>query len=366
MNGVRNLKRQIASLSSRVSIVAGANGQGKSSVLEAVYLLATTRSFRTRDPRQAIQRGVDYVSVSGVVENSGQTPFRLGIALGRGRGERRLSVGDSPLKLADYLGLLPVLFMAGESVRMIAGNPAERRRFIDRATAAAEPTHVADLSRYGAALAQRNRLLKDRAGDRELEPWEAVLEEIGDRIVSRRIDQIESWQAELAGWPELFPEGAQATLGYRRSRGEDHQRTDDNEPGETKTRKRWVPIRGHERQVGMTLIGPHRDDMTLAVGGLDLLSHGSAGQVRAAFSALTLAQARAVKRHRSGQEPLLLLDDLDTDLDLQRCEALLIAAQEEGQVIAATSKPGMLPKIEAAVLTVRDGEIVDVTNTHGA
>lgn len=348
---VRNLVEQTLELTSGITLVTGANAQGKSSLLEAIYLLATTRSFRSREPREAIAENAAFLHVKGHVEHPSQPPFQIGISLGQGRGERHLSVGESAPKLVDYLALLPVLFQAGESVRVIAGSPAERRRFMDRVTAAADPVHVADLTRYAGALTQRNRLLRGGAPDREFEPWEQILRSLGGRVAMRRREQIAAWQQWLGAWPELFPEGREARLHYKQATGPENLLNDaaQNEA------ESWRRLRQAERKVGVTLTGPHRDDLVIEAAGKDLLRFGSAGQIRAALSALTLAQARAVRERRSGVDLLMLLDDLDTDLDAARCFALLDYASAQGQVIAATSKPEIVPRSFAAVWHVQAG-----------
>lgn len=348
---VRNLSDQTLELTPGITLVTGANAQGKSSLLEAIYLLATTRSFRSREPREAIAENASFLHVKGQAVHPSQPLFQIGISLGRGRGERHLSVGESAPKLVDYLGLLPVLFQAGESVRVIAGSPAERRRFMDRVTAAADPTHLADLTRYAGALTQRNRLLRGGAPDREFEPWEQILRSVGGRVAMRRREQIAAWQQWMGAWPELFPEGRDARLHYKQATGPENLLNDaaQNEA------ESWRRLRQVERKVGVTLTGPHRDDLVIEAAGKDLLRFGSAGQIRAALSALTLAQARAVRERRAGIDLLLLLDDLDTDLDAARCLALLDYAAAQGQVIAATSKPEIVPRNFAAVWHVQAG-----------
>jgi DNA replication and repair protein RecF len=352
VENVRNLVRQRIPLAADVVLVTGANAQGKSSVLEAVYLLATTKSYRTRDPREAIAHGADFLRIEG----QPRTAPGLATALGKKRGERVLSVAECAAKLADYLGLLPTLALAGESSRSIAGSPSERRRFMDRATAAADPSHLVDLGDFRRALLSRNQLLRSGAPDALLEPWDTVFAAAGERVSARRRQQIAAWQDRIGVWPELFPEGAATRLTYRAA-GE----------GESLL-ERLRTARPSERREGMTLVGPHRDDLALAHGGKNLLRFGSAGQVRAALAALTLAQLEQVRRTRGTEagasRPLLLLDDVDTDLDSKRLAAFLGAAAGGGQVIAASSKPELTLAGLAAhhvKLNVAGGVVSDAT-----
>jgi DNA replication and repair protein RecF len=280
--------------------------------------------------------------------SAGEDPLELACAWGRERGERLLTVGQFERKIQDYLGLLPALVLTGESLRTIAGSPAERRRFVDRAVAAADPAYVGALADYRRALAQRNRLLREGRPDREIAPWNEVLAGTGTVVTERRRRQVEVWQEDVGGWPELFPEGGTARLAYLESgsgKGREGEKIID----------RLARVRDRERRYGMTLVGPHRDDLAVDAEGRDLLRQGSSGQVRAALSALLLAQARQVRRQAGGKRPLLVLDDVDTDLDAARGAALLEAAREEGQVLAATSKPGLLNATGALVLVMEQG-----------
>lgn len=345
---VRNLRPGRTELDPSLTVVAGANAQGKTSLLEAAYLLATTRSFRSREPREAIAHGANLARVKGALSGGSPGSLEISCAWGAARGVRLLRVGEFERKINDYLGLLPALVLTGESIRSIAGSAAERRRFMDRAVAAADPAYVAMLGDYRRALAHRNRLLREARPDREIEPWNDVLDRTGSAVVGRRRRQVEAWQGDLAGWPELFPEGATTRLGYRESgsgKGREGERILD----------RLARVRDRERRYGTTLVGPHRDDLAVEEQGRDLLREGSSGQLRAALSALVLAQARQVRRQAGERRPLLLLDDVDTDLDRERCAALLDAAREEGQVLAATSKPDLVRAEGALLLEMQDG-----------
>ncbi|MBP7148069.1 MAG: DNA replication and repair protein RecF [Acidobacteria bacterium] len=333
VESVRNLAPARIPLGPDPVLVTGANAQGKSSLLEAAYLLATTRSFRARDPREAITLGAPFLGVSGGLCEPEKSPLVLRFALPRERGGRVLRVGEYDAKLADYLGHLAALVLTGDGIRSIAGSPAERRRFVDRATAAAEPAHLAGLGEYRRALAHRNHLLRAGAADRDIDPWDEVLARTGIEVAARRRRQIAAWQGDLGAWPGLFPEGGRVALRYR----------EPGPAGPTAGEKmtlleRLQRARERERRLGATLVGPHRDDLDIDLDGQDLLQIGSSGQVRAALGALVLAMARQVRASR-GTTPLLLLDDADTDLDPDRCAAQLDAAGREAQLIAASSKP---------------------------
>ncbi len=351
VQGLRNLEPQRVPLGELV-VVTGANAQGKSSLLEALYMLATTRSYRTREPRDAIAYGAEFLRLAGALPGPGREVTELAFSLARIRGERLLSVGQCTAKLAEYLALLPTLALSGESTRIVAGSPSERRRLMDRATAAADPAHLADLGEYRRALAHRNQLLRSGApgqpADAVLEPWDELVGGAGDRIARRRAQQVAAWQDDIASWPELFPEGASARLVYREA---------GHDPAGTTLAQRLAQRREQDRREGHTTIGPHRDDLRLELEGKDLFRFGSAGQVRSALVALTLAQARQVQRTRGGARPLLVLDDADTDLDPTRLTGLLEAAAREGQVVAATSKPGAPVPERAARWTARSGRI---------
>lgn len=349
VEGFRNLRSQRLPLDGPLVLLSGANAQGKTSLLEAAYLLATTKSFRSRDFRDVISHGSNFLTVGGELSFPGDSlPINLGIRRHGGRGERSLLVGQYEVKLAEYLGFLPALVMTGDTPRRAAGSPGERRRYIDRATAAAMPEQLPDLAEYGRALVQRNLLLKKGASDDELEPWDVILARAGERIAKRRVEQISAWQGEIRSWRDIFPEVDELRLGYRLSgaRG-----------GEADLLDRLRQSRASDKKTGVTTVGPHRDDFSLEIGGKSLWSFGSAGQVRSALAITTLAQARQIRNSRKEVEPLLLLDDVDTDLDTSRLGAFLEAASREGQVITASSKPELPVPPGAVRLQVRDGKL---------
>ena len=338
----RNLVDGAVDLSARLVVVEGGNAQGKTSLLEAVYAVATTRSFRTRDIRETIRHGEPEMSVRALVRQGSGAGLELGLTVRRERGGRALFVGESRVKLPEYIGLVPALALAGDSVRAMKGSPAERRRFVDRAAAAARPEHLRDLGEYRRALGHRNQLLRDAAPDAAFAPWDELLARAGERIVSRRREELVAWQAQIDAWPELFPEGGTARLSYRRAGGEDLLAA-------------LARARDTDRRLRRTTVGPHRDDLRFEVGGRDLLRFGSAGQVRAALSALTLAQVRAIRRSRPGTEPVLILDDVDTDLDAGRRHALLSAARQEAQTFASTTERGLARALDPLRLSVVAG-----------
>ena len=355
--GLRNLEPGRTPLDADLVLVVGANAQGKTSLLEGVYLLATTRSFRASRPRDAIRFGAERMVLRGEVTGPARAAVHLAMELGRERGARRLLVREYPAKLAEYLGFLPVLALAGDTPVRVAASGSERRRLLDRATAVAEAAHLADLAEYRRALAQRNRLLKDGAPDPLLDPWEEILADRGQRIAARRRALVEEWQAHLAEWPALFPEGGRASLRYvegemRGARGPAVERE--------ALREALVRGRSRDRKLGWTAAGPHRHDLALEVDGVDLLRMGSAGQARSALAVLMLAQARVAAARRGGWGPVLVLDDVESALDETRLAGLLEAARREGQVIASTAKPELVSEVPALRLVVRAGRIDEV------
>ncbi len=354
--GLRNLVPGRVALDADLVLVLGANAQGKTSLLEGVYLLATTRSFRASRPREAIRFGAEKMVVRGEVRGPGGSGFTLAMELGRSRGERRLLVREYPAKLAEYLGFLPVLALAGDTPHRVAASGSERRRLLDRATAVAEAAHLADLAEYRRALAQRNRLLKEGAPDPLLEPWEEILADRGQRIAARRRALVAAWQEHLGAWPDLFPEGGRAQLRYVEEIGGARAPEEERE----ELLGALVEARPRDRKLGWTSVGPHRHDLVLDLDGVDLLRMGSAGQARSALAVLTLAQARVAGERRGGWRPVLVLDDVESDLDPGRLAGLVEAARREGQVIASTAKPELFHETRALRLVVRAGRIDEV------
>jgi DNA replication and repair protein RecF len=323
-----------------LTVVLGPNASGKTTLLEAINLLATTTSPRAPDVTQLIRRGETFAQATGTFERD-EAEFAITVSLGEAaRFGARKSVevdGRELARSSEVIGRVQVaLFWVGD-LDVVKGPPAERRRFVNTAIGQLSRRHLDDLARYRRALRQRNEVLRAIAGGRpdgrQLAPWTRALVESGAAITADRWDYVASLAREAA--PLHGQLGAEELeVLYRPAIGDglewDEDRLADAFVEALESR------RDEELSRGTTLVGPHRDDIRLRVGEVDLRRYGSQGQQRTAALALTLAQAR-VARSRSETDPILLLDDCLSELDPDRAAALLDLTGEYCQMIVTSA-----------------------------
>jgi DNA replication and repair protein RecF len=338
-----------------VSLI-GPNGAGKTNLLEALYFALTGRSFRTADRRELIPFGAPLARAEALVRDRDGIEHRLLASVSRGEGRRHLLDGNpaAPATLARQRP--PVAVFSPDRLSLVKGPPTERRAHLDSYVAARWPARGGLRQRFGQALAQRNALIARLAGGGgggELDVWDAALAEAAAALVAARAAAV----AELAppfatAAAELGLEGA-ATLEYvPRAAGSAEE-----------IRAGLGERREADLRLGRTSWGPHLDELKIEAGGRALRRYGSQGQQRAALLALLLAQREALlAAHRVA--PLLLLDDVMSELDRERRErlagrlagggqALITAAAEESVPARALEQmlrilPSPTPHAEAA------------------
>lgn len=348
VRAVRNLRDVRLDLPEGLVLVVGRNAQGKTSLLEAIYLLSTGRSFRTRRVEDAIARD------GGPLEIEGGVRTRLGETRLEVRLEpegRRLVADGAEHEPGDYLGRLDVVAVTLDRMSVLRGPPVERRRFLDRGVAGLDPAFVRRLGEYRRCLGQRNALLRARGSDAELDAWDGRVAEAATRVHLGRRDYAARLAASLDGVASVtVPEGEALELGYRPSPPDVAGVAADRM--ESAFVEALARGRSRDRERGFTGVGPHRDELSIGLQGMDLRRFGSAGQVRSAMIALKLGKL-VLQRGGKEDSPLFLLDDLDADLDEARLAALGDFLHRGGfQTVAATSKEAVAERLGTARLKV--------------
>ncbi len=352
---LRNLKAVSLTLPAGVTALVGRNAQGKSSLLEAIYLLATGRSFRTRRNEELISWDGGPLRVSGVVDHR-LGPTRLTVVMD---GEARsLLVDGAEQELVGFLGRLDVVDLTMERMNVLRGGPEERRRFLDRGLVGLDPTYLQIVGLYRRVLQQRNALLRTwpRYGgggpEAELAVWTERLVGAASELHQRRREYTHRISALLGdAAAALFPDGRELTLGYRPSPAATGREDPTRFAGLYE--EALARDASKERTLGHTALGPHRDDLTVELDGIDLRKFGSAGQLRASMIALKLGKLSLFHQER-GEAPLFLMDDFDTDLDEKRAAALAAFLTERGsQVVLATSKEEMVERLGVSCTRIR-------------
>lgn len=349
LTGVRCHRNLEVSLGAGITVLVGANGVGKTSVLEAVHLALQGATPRTAHIRELIPWGEDALRVEvDVADADGRiSTAAFGYSAD---GERRFSVGGAPqVNAARWEEALPVRMFLPDDVRLVKGSPSRRRRFLDRMTVAAEPGYADHLTAYEEALVQRNALLRRGVVGGDHGPWEALLARAGLEVVGARARTLQSVSGPYV---RVHAELAPAPSGRERlDRPGLLYRTNVAGLGEAEYRERLASQRDADRRRTFTHVGPHRDDLRFTRGGRDLRDYGSQGEQRTALLALLLAE-RAWITERTARPPLLLLDDVMSELDDGRRRALVAVLRAEGQTVVTTTDLHYFTSEELATMVV--------------
>ena len=354
----RNLSGKI-SWGPGLNVIFGENGQGKTNWLEAIYLLATTKSFRTQKPQEAVCFGGDLAVVRGTVARTEQVHRQLQVAVQNNT--KAISVNGKRESVARYLGQLHVVSFTADELEVVRGAPEARRKFLDRGIVSLHHAYVQTIADYQRVIRQKNRLLQD-ASEAELDaeetaerlaPWNEQLVKLSGEIHRARLDYVERVNAALE--PRLF-EREEITIRYVSSLEGKGDLTD----YEGLIAERLKLRMQAEISAGYSLIGPHRDELEILFDGRDIRQFGSSGQQRSALILLDLA-AISVYHSWHSEYPVFLLDDVDAELDRKRVSRLLEYLEGRTQTFVTTSKESL---VEQYAATAHAFEITGGTATE--
>jgi DNA replication and repair protein RecF len=317
----RNYARLDLDISPGFHVLLGDNAQGKTNILEAIYLMATLRSFRGVGGAQMIRHGAKGYFVGGSVAGRGDHEIKIYWAAR----ERKLALDGQPVKrLTDYLGVLRTVVFCTEDLQLVKGAARSRRRFLDLLLSQTNPGYLPLLQRYMHTVRARNALLKSRSVDEAaLEGFSAELVKLGNDLIRARRELI----------PKFSP---LARLAYRRIANDAEELRIEYQPSvKNDFAVELAQSRQRERTYRSTLVGPHRDDLQLLQNEQSAALYGSEGQKRTLAIALKMAQAEFLAGIH-GSPPVLLIDDVMGELDVKRRSGLLplleLARKTSGQV----------------------------------
>lgn len=329
----RNYESASLALEDGLTAVVGANGEGKSNLLEAVAYLATLGSFRGAPVEALVRAGQASAVVRAEGEREGRSLLLEAEITPAGR--NRVLVNRQRLRRSrDLLGALRVTVFSPDDLELVKGGPGGRRRFLDEVMVAVAPRRDVLRTELDRVLRQRNTLLR-QAGGRltdevatTLEVWDAKLAETGDALAAERLALTSALQPLLSdAYDAVARQAADLRLRYEPSWGD------------ASLADALRASRDDDLRRGVSTVGPHRDELTASLGGLAVRTHASQGEQRSVALALRLAAHRLVTE-ASGTAPVLLLDDVFSELDPDRSDAL-VACLPEGQTLLTTA--GALP-----------------------
>ncbi|HYQ16720.1 MAG TPA: DNA replication and repair protein RecF [Polyangiaceae bacterium] len=329
LRSFRNIESAALEPSPRFNLISGNNGQGKTRILEALYAVATTRSFRTERLAQAVRTGDLEARVSASVREGS---FARQLALKLGQRARSVELdGKRPKTLSSYAVRTPLVVFHPRDLELVTGSATERRRLLDRLILYADPPGAEAARRYGEALKERQRLLDTRGVSApELGDFERVAAEHGARFARARAEAAERLLPELhRAFRSVAPAGLELVAAHLAGGSPDVGSF------ELELRAR----RPEDSRRGRASFGPQRDDLALSIDGRAARSDASQGQQRLLSLSLKLAELRCIERARRAH-PVLLLDDVSSELDAARTDSVLALLEaSQGQIFVTTTRP---------------------------
>ncbi|WP_405599896.1 DNA replication/repair protein RecF [Streptomyces sp. NBC_01410] len=371
----RSYARVEVPLDPGVTSFVGANGQGKTNLVEAVGYLATLASHRVSSDAPLVRMGADRAVIRAAV-TQGERSQLIELELNPGKANRARINRSSQVRPRDVLGIVRTVLFAPEDLALVKGDPGERRRFLDELITARSPRMAGVRSDYERVLKQRNTLLKSAAMARRhggrgmdlstLDVWDQHLARAGAELLAQRIDLIAALQplADKA-YEQLAPGGGPVALEYRSSSGA-AVGVGEGVVGEGSVHGRealgeqltgaLAEVRKQEIERGVTLVGPHRDDLVLKLGQLPAKGYASHGESWSYALALRLASYDLLRAE--GNEPVLVLDDVFAELDVRRRERLAELVAPGEQVLVTAAVDDDVPAVLAgARYLVADGAV---------
>lgn len=358
VSGFRNYERVELSPPPGITVLYGANAQGKTNLIEAVSLCCLGRSHRTPRDAELVRWGESMAQVRIRVQRR-DGPHEVGVTLSRDEGRKKaIRINGTAIeRMGELMGHVNAVLFSPEDLRLVKDGPEVRRRFLDMEISQLRPAYFYALQRYARALHQRNGLLhtlREEPGHAlgvTLDDWDALLLEAGAQVIQRRIAYLQALEAESARIHGALSEGREALALRYAGQAEDAQ-----------TLERLLhAARGEDLRRGTTTVGPHRDDFRLLINGRDARLFASQGQQRTAALSLKLAETEVMRRMLD-EPPVLLLDDVMSELDIKRRRMLLERLGGVQTLITCTDLSDLGGAKHDAAVRVENGALREETS----
>ena len=339
-----------------LNVFVGDNAQGKSNLLEGIAMLGTGKSFRTSRDGDTVRQGCTRAVLHGeAAMRAGTVDLTCTIERASRGTQKTYTVNGSAVRYAGYLGRIRVVPFVPSDLQLASGPPGTRRAFLNGALSQSEPGYYHELARYRKALQQKNALLRGAVApdDELLGVYDRTLVEAGTHIILARERFVQALAERAAGAHERFAAGERLDVTYEPDVAFE---SPDAQLVTASFEQRLRHVAEAERGRKAAIAGPHRDDLGLSVNGVGLAAYGSQGQQRTAVLALKIAEYHVMKE-RAGEAPLLLLDDVLSELDEERGSAFLAEISTYEQAfVTATHPPAGLPA-SARLARVREAVV---------
>lgn len=330
LENFRNYKETRVEFASGLNLFIGENAQGKTNLLEAVFLLSSTRSHRTRRDREMILFNAGHFRITAELTDGRTFSSAL-----RRDGMRRLEVDGEPMRAMDFLGRLQAVLFTPDDGQLIRGAPELRRRFFSLELSRLDREYLLSLQEYRRILKQRNALLSGIRPERLLPHYDQRLCQAGSRVILRMRQFLADLIPRTCDILSRLPGAGSTGFTVCYETAVDDSFTDETAVCE-RLRQRLEAERSRDIMCRSTQVGPHRDEYRFLLGGRPLKTYGSQGQVKSAVLAMKLAVMELITA-RTGERPILLLDDITSELDAGRLEFFLEHIRQRGQVLLTTT-----------------------------
>lgn len=338
LTNYRNYTKTTIPFENKVNVILGENAQGKTNVMESIFVLSMAKSHRTSNDKELIKWDCEYAKLSGIVEkHRGSVTLDLVIST---KGKKAKYNHIEQKKLSQYIGSINTVMFAPEDLNLVKGSPQVRRKFIDMEIGQVSPVYMHDLSRYQKILQQRNQYLKQLQTKKQtdlslLDVLTLQLSEMAAKILKKRFEFLQLLQQ----WAEPIHKGISRdleTLKIEYKNSIDVSEDADLSKMLEAYHQKFDKIKSREIDRGVTLAGPHRDDLLFYVNEKDVQTFGSQGQQRTTALSLKLAEIELIHQE-VGEYPILLLDDVLSELDDFRQSHLLNTIQGKVQTFVTTT-----------------------------
>ena len=348
----RNYKSASVKFDGGLNVIFGDNATGKTNMLESVYMASMLHSPRTLKDKELIKIGEEKASIKVVVDKK-YKKYRIDIQIDES-GKKRVMIDKIPVQRAgELLGVLGVVFFSPDEMKLIKESPQERRRFMDIGLSQQQKSYFICLQRYNKLLKQKNNLLKnynhsDHA-DEMLDVWDLSLAKEGAIIISKRVEYIQTLnQAANRFHKEISMQKEELKLSYETT-------IENFDNVEKELYQKIVASREKDKELGFSTVGPHRDDIKIEINGKDSRKYASQGQQRSIALSMKLGEV-VIYKDEIGEPPVLLLDDVLSELDETR-QTMLLKMTEGFQTIITTCNDFTVD-CPAKIIKISNGKVV--------
>lgn len=331
INNFRNFESSKLQFSDGANVLYGQNGSGKTNILEAIFVLLLSRSPRGAPDSVMINNDSDFYRLEGEV-SSDNRDYNLGIGAQRG-GRKKISINKLPVRPGELFEKFSAVSAAPGDVDLAAGPPSKRRDFLNIYLSQASQKYISDLTDYQKVLAQKNAFLKQDNATTET-PYNDLLIQYGVEIMKRRFDFLEEIGLSANNFYKKISSGQKLSLIYKPS-----VQSENNSSIDAMTdsfRAKIIRYREREKILHTSLVGPHRDEIEIVIGDYPARTHGSQGELRTAAVAMKLAVFEYLRRVRRAT-PILLLDEIFAELDINRQQLLIELFGDLGQLFLTSA-----------------------------